>query len=993
MVYLTDGSTLLDGETVASFDIIICVDQDSDLTVWNPGTGLPADEAVNCFSDAGMNGYVPWIDDSNMPGAAYYATTFQVGQPGSVGDTFRVWVNGSKFGSVVSQDGYVGALGATPQGDGTYAAIDSTFTFGAGASMWFDFQIPGPGFAPDPTATVSSLAPVSPSADNTPAVTYTHANNPASVTVYAWDTAGPGPWVAVGTDGTVTGPPDTFDTNVMAAGTYLFTAIPTGGNPTDPVPTVVGDSEFGPYTILPAGDVVPPDTTIVSVLPAFVGQCPNTVTITVFGDDTGTGGSNILSAQYRIDRNDDGDFNDALPAWYGLDEAWHAVDDTATAAGPTRTFTEAIDLHNCTITAGTFNIEARAADVAGYDATPASTNFAIADSTSPVNARIAPTPTDGNIRAPGDTVIRITATDFRMTTALITVTAPTASVVNAPMTQINWAKGSNIVTFEYTITENTDGAVTWSVDTDDGPNPATTTAGFYTVQSGMLGPNAPYSIAGRVFQYNGAAGLYNPLIQDNANVIVQTVNFTGDLKTYGPQNTDAAGNFLFTVQPVDQLVWGNPIFVQATNAGGIAWMGWNQSTIVLNSASSFCNVTYGVPYNLTVTAVADWTLGEIIGVNAVAPGTAVQVRVEVYDNRSLMATGYYGNLRIDTNDTNAAVLVWGGADPNNIALDGVGGGFTDGFYDNTVQLWTPRPFGWGVWVNDTTGGDNSLVDASAAFLLPYAAVSVTDNTHIRIVSGGIMWTLSVGWNLVSLTKGYTLSAFSAFEATQYIEDARVRYGLGASAIVMASLTNGQPSTISYDTYTYGPGGSDFLINNDMAYWVYVDVAIPMVYIPCNDITLPNDATVGIVANVNTVTLLAGWTMVSTGMNEASNVFGVGVNAPLLSDIDGNQGNGAAGSRFWTGGSWVAGVHYAWYDQPGGIADSNTGVDYLTGGVVLSSAAAWNPAAQTYHTCVYDAWFGLWDSGLGYNNYVDQVYYASGFWVYSAGGAITYSVIA
>jgi hypothetical protein len=509
----------------------------------------------------------------------------------------------------------------------------------------------------------------------------------------------------------------------------------------------------------------------------------------------------------------------------------------------------------------------------------------------------------------------------------------------------------------------------------------------------MMGPNAPYSIYGRTYLYNGAAGVYAPIFRPGASVIAQTVNLTGALLTFGPQITDAAGNYLFTVQPTAQLVWGNPIFLQATDVGG--WMGWNQTTIVLNSDKANGNVTYGIPYNNTITWCIDWTVTPIVGVNVVAIGQAVFVNATIRDNRSLVVPGYYGNLRIDTNDTNPSVLVWGAADPNNIVLDGVGGAFTDGYYNATVQLYTPAPYAWCVWVNDTTGADNSLVDPSAAFLLPYAAANITDNTHIRVSSGGVMWTLAVGWNLVSYTKNYSaIGVFSALEATQYIEDARVRYGLGASSIVMASMTNGQPSTISYDTYTYGVGGVDFLIGIDYAYWVYVQVAIPLVFVPGEDIlTGNNDPGMGLPAGVNTVTLLAGWTMVSTGLNHTSNVFGAGANAPLVADIAGNQGNAALGSIFWTGGSWTAGVHYAWYDQPGGIADSNTGVDYLTGGVALSSGAVWLPATQTYDTFVYDAWFGLWDSGLGYNNEVNQVYYASGFWVYSAGGAITYAVTA
>ncbi|MFH0815394.1 MAG: hypothetical protein V1934_01055 [Methanobacteriota archaeon] len=272
---------------------------------------------------------------------------------------------------------------------------------------------------------------------------------------------------------------------------------------------------------------------------------------------------------------------------------------------------------------------------------------------------------------------------------------------------------------------------------------------------------------------------------------------------------------------------------------------------------------------------------------------------------------------------------------------------------------------------------------------------MADNTHIRVLTGGLMWQLAAGWNIVSMTKDFAdtgMGAFTASVACQRIQDANLLYGSPASSIVMARLTNGQPSTISYDTYTYGVGGPNFPIGNDYAYWVYVDAAIPRVYIPGIDITLPNDPGVGIVAGVNTVVLNNGWTLVSTGMNEVSAVFNWGVTAPILVDPIGNTGHGFQGSIFWTGGSWQAGVHYAWYDQPGGIADSNAGVDYLTGGVALSSGAVWLPSTQTYDTCIYDAWFGLWNAGLGYNNEAMRIYYASGFWVYSGGGAITYDVI-
>ncbi|MFH0816436.1 MAG: hypothetical protein V1934_06445 [Methanobacteriota archaeon] len=144
MIYWTDGSTILDAETQANFNMIICIDYDGDGLFWNPGTGLPVDEADYCFSDANMNGYGA-IDDSNIPMWGYWSHTIQVGQPGGEGNMFKVWVNGSKFTTIASQDGYCGKMGATPQADGTYSAIDSTFILGPdGMQLWHDMQIPGP---------------------------------------------------------------------------------------------------------------------------------------------------------------------------------------------------------------------------------------------------------------------------------------------------------------------------------------------------------------------------------------------------------------------------------------------------------------------------------------------------------------------------------------------------------------------------------------------------------------------------------------------------------------------------------------------------------------------------------------------------------------------------------------------------------------------------------------------------------------------------------
>lgn len=104
------------------------------------------------------------------------------------------------------------------------------------------------------TATVTALAPVTPSNDNTPAITYTFANAPTSVELYRGTSAAMAGITLIGTDATVDGA-----YTVPAAipdGTYYFAARGITG---EAVPTA---SEFGPYVI----DTARP--TVVSVVPA-----------------------------------------------------------------------------------------------------------------------------------------------------------------------------------------------------------------------------------------------------------------------------------------------------------------------------------------------------------------------------------------------------------------------------------------------------------------------------------------------------------------------------------------------------------------------------------------------------------------------------------------------------------------------------------------------------------------------------------------------------
>jgi hypothetical protein len=115
--------------------------------------------------------------------------------------------------------------------------------------------------APSSTATITGVAPASPSKDNTPEFTYTVTNAPTSAEFY-WATVPGGPYTLWGTDSPATSPwtPATG----IADGTYYFAARGIGAT-SEPVPTA---AEWGPYVI----DTVGPTITATTIADNAVGQ-------------------------------------------------------------------------------------------------------------------------------------------------------------------------------------------------------------------------------------------------------------------------------------------------------------------------------------------------------------------------------------------------------------------------------------------------------------------------------------------------------------------------------------------------------------------------------------------------------------------------------------------------------------------------------------------------------------------------------------------------
>lgn len=146
IIYLPDSVTQLAGETRASFEIMLCVDADDDGKYW-PEDG---EDWYHTYSDEGMNGYGAscwlggWGIDDSFIDFAWIVIDMQPTQPGGFGVYYKIWVNGSKFISMDSIDGYCAKVGSKTMNDGSYAPTDQLFQFPAsGPSDQVDFQVPG----------------------------------------------------------------------------------------------------------------------------------------------------------------------------------------------------------------------------------------------------------------------------------------------------------------------------------------------------------------------------------------------------------------------------------------------------------------------------------------------------------------------------------------------------------------------------------------------------------------------------------------------------------------------------------------------------------------------------------------------------------------------------------------------------------------------------------------------------------------------------------
>jgi hypothetical protein len=771
---------------------------------------------------------------------------------------------------------------------------------------------------------------------------------------------------------------------------------------------------------------VPPDTTGLYMNPTtYNGVLPDDAVMTVYGNDNTTGGSTVNTCEWRVDINDDADYGDPGEGWNVLPPL--------TAAASWRAFRGTVDLHNWSLTDP--NVQARVSDAAGADATPVQITYTVDDAVQgPQVAYVAPTPANGANVPPATYTIRLTAQDFRdvRTTGYYRITAKHGATTffaeNTSMTFMGWAMGSNIDTFQYPIAATTGG---WRVDywtyMQDGTT-VTSTYRFFNTQNGTT-PTNPLNIGGFITLYNGnlATG-YNPGYVEFATVTVRTYSAAGVYTTI-VDTTDALGFYQVTFTNNSYMdggtVWVNTttpasptnIWVGAVNypRNAPGWINNSLVTAVDAAGQLFRNETLGIPTNLTVRWVPDWTVLPIPGINVLNAGATFYVTAVARDRQGLLAPGYYGALTTWTNQT--VGTYWGAVLPAQATatLDGLGGAVspfpdanlvgTDGYWNNTAVFFTMGI--WVCWVNDTTAPINSMTPNAPAPLPPQVpAINERDNTHVRILGGGFFWQPVRGWNIISVTKNTIAvygATFTASEAGACVIAGALRNGVVLTGALLSNRLAGSPA--NYETWDIlAAGGVNFVMDIDHAYWLYVNANILDVFVQSDDILggAAGDPPMGIApGGLNTVGLVAGWNMVNSGLNQTGTVFGAGANAPIHTDVSGNVGNWAAGTVLYTAGAWTAGppAYRAWYDAPltgGHRADAQgagAGVGYATATTLFRCANTWNPALQVFFTGVaYADWVGQWNFGSAYNNQGSPIYYASGFWIYAeAAGTATYDI--
>ncbi len=724
---------------------------------------------------------------------------------------------------------------------------------------------------------------------NTGTVTYTSVPNPVGGYTVVWTVGNTVATYSHATDFA----PSTLHTFTVTAGADV------AGNP------LVSDA-----TAFTTGDPLPPQTTIDSIAPAYVGQLPDDVVLTVTGDDTGLGDSNVVAAEYRIDGG-----------------AWIAM--TPGAIGVSTQFTATIDLHGVAI--GNILVEARASD-GGWDATPAGLVFGIADTTAPEHGYDAASPVDGATRDTGSTVdILVDYHDFTdYTVAEYQINENLAGYgAWTPMTVDGTWTGSFGADFSFQVTLAADGFVDYQYRLTDGGGNAVVgaeqTLNFQTAAAVA----DPYPVFGYTTYYNGAAGVMEYNVAEDAYgrldpaSSVDVTWWNTDTLAFETITTASNAASQYSVD-IYNYTDGATIWINVTS-GTYGNIGYNTSVINVANGQSEQDAMSGVPYEVLYNLPP-------AGVTA---GAAFPLTYDILDINGAIAQGYFTYAADGPFDFYSGDLLFVNDVAHPLTFDGLGGAVTDGTYTATVTLVT----GGLQWINISEGG--SVAADGPEFLTPWGAwtyldgsagyLNDWDNVTILVASDFFQWNIVAGWNLISVPMnpdddGLDLT-FGAFDIAREIEA-----DIPGATAQIADRTGGNPS--AYTTFDYGTAegaANDFATDYTSGYWVNSLVA-GIVIVQAQNCT-------GVGDNIGAIAV-GEWNLI--GFTHNYTVAGV-YNAALTADsfATGVVDTGAAP---WSATGGATNFVATWFDQGTQRYDSYVVTSTFPGMIahdwVVNTAFAW-----------------------------------------------------
>ena len=691
----------------------------------------------------------------------------------------------------------------------------------------------------------------------------------------------------------------------------------------------------------------------VNNLPAVTNQ------VTVPNPHNGNTASELVTITADID--DAVDAGDTLTAEYRVDGgAWVACAGSAVAPA-TLGISEVYNFPDA-FAEGAHTVEIRGFDGIGYSPI-VNADFTVTDITAPLGAWGA-VPADGAFYT-NDLVFTASYEDFTamdFVNSYFAYSVNGTEVGNSTWDNDTFVFGSYTNGISFTIAGGTlgyDDTVTWEgriYDTAGTPLFTDFTSGGPITLADPPSFLPPFPVYGYVYLYDGAGGVYNPLVAAiNVPVQIEYVNFNTGLPEILNDVTDATGQYsIDTMFAEAGQIYGIEVRAGPFTDGVTAFgnMGYNWTAIPATAATDggiWTDVICGIPYEIDITAPLD---------NDPATATVpFPVTYTVLDIDGVPAQGYFsyadGDLTWTSGDVFATLPV-----PLNV--DGTTGGFT-GVVADSITLVSGGP----QWINISEGVADWHPSVFDGFTIQRGGIVENgwfddyDNITLLVAAGGYDWQLVQGWNLVScpqdgtFREGGSVNAFfDAQDALEWVNDYLLaNFGEGPDLLLSLSDRTGVGT---YQSYGIGEPEPAWGLDTTSGYWVYY--------------SLPTTRTIRFAA-VNATCSAAN--TVDVALDNGWNLLGLQHNYSVV--------------------AWGAGLSAAEFTD-GTIATVLDHIE-LTGARTKIVMTEWLTATQWYNSYVVDTGFpGMTSKDWPWNMYSFNPGNGYWLWVDVGGLTMTYSTI-